>query len=127
MFGDVLYLVAGGVATWLLQTVKAVFKLSGRGMVWAAVFVSLVLGVAVTGLSNPAGFAAILAAPWLIFTGGSAVFATAQVIYKELAAKYDLSVEGMVNAPDATAKSIAAPRPRAAAPSVLKIGAKKVK
>jgi hypothetical protein len=123
MFGDVLYLVAGGVATWLLQTVKAVFKLSGRGMVWAAVFVSLVLGVAVTGLSNPAGFAAILAAPWLIFTGGSAVFATAPVIYKELAAKYDLSVEGMVT--DTAAKSVAAPRPRAAAPAVLKIGAKK--
>ena len=125
MLGDVLYLVAGGVATWLLQTVKAVFKLSGRGMVWAAVLVSLVLGVVVTGLSNPVGFAAILAAPWLIFTGGSAVFATAQVIYKELAAKYDLSVEGMVTAPDATAKAVAAPRPRTAAPAVLKIGAKK--
>jgi hypothetical protein len=53
------------------------------------------------------------------------VFATAQVIYKELAAKYDLSVEGMVNAPDATTKAVATPRPRAAAPSVLKIGAKK--
>jgi hypothetical protein len=33
----------------------------------------------------------------------------------------------MVTAPDATAKAVAVPRPRAAAPSVLKIGAKKVK
>lgn len=128
MVGDLLFLLMGGIATFLLQTIKGLFKLQGVGMMWAAIFVSLILGVVSTGLTNPAGFAVLLATPWLIFTSGSAVFATSTVIYKGLAAKFDLSLEGMITASDApVAKSVAAPAPRKAAPSVLKIGAKKVK
>jgi len=126
MLGNILYLTAGTIGVWLLQTLKGLFKLEGRTMMWVAILVSLGLGVVVTGVTNPAGFAAILAAPWLIFTGGSAVFATSEVIYKEMAKKFDLSLAGMVSTPDAPAvKSVAAPRPRAAAPAVLRIGAKK--
>ena len=112
MVGDLLYLIAGGAATWILQALKAVFKLEGRAMMWMAILVSLALGVVVTGFTS--GWAALLATPWLIFTGGSAVFATAQVIYKELAAKFDLSVGGMVV--DDTTTTTAAPKARAAAP-----------
>ena len=112
MVGDLLYLIAGGAATWLLQALKAVFKLQGRAMMWMAILVSLALGVVVTGFTS--GWAALLATPWLIFTGGSAVFATAQVIYKELAAKFDLSVDGM-NVPVAADTTAVVIQPRAVA------------
>ena len=116
MFGEVLYLVAGGLATFILQALKGVLKLEGRAMMWAAVLVSLGLGVAVTGLTS--GWAVLLATPWVIFTGGSAVWATATVIYKELAAKFDLSLEGM-EAANGT------PATRTAAPAVVKVAAKR--
>ena len=120
MLGDVLYLVAGGLATFVLQSIKALFKLEGRAMMWAAVLVSLALGVLVTGLTT--GWAVLLSTPWVIFTGGSAVFATAQVIYKELAAKFDLSLAGMVEAPSVT--STATIRARTAVPTVVKLAKK---
>ncbi len=124
MVGDLLYLVSGGVATWLLQFLKAALRLQGRGMMWAAVIVSLALGVVTTGLTS--GWAILLNTPWVIFTSGSAVFATATVIYKGLAAKFDLSLEGMLeaNGETVTAKAVTTPKARTAAPVALKIGTK---
>jgi hypothetical protein len=125
MLGDILYLGAGTIGVWLLQTIKGLFKLEGRAMLWVSIIVSIILGAVVTGMTNPAGFAAILASPWLIFTGGSAVFATAEVIYKEMAKKFDLSVAGMVTAPADTVSSTATAKARLSQPLVVKDIAKK--
>jgi hypothetical protein len=125
MLGNILYLTVGTIGVWLLQTLKGLFKLEGRTMMWVAILVSLGLGVVVTGVTNPAGFAAILAAPWLIFTGGSAVFATSEVIYKEMSKKFDLSLGGMVTAPVDTVTTTATVKSRLAQPLVVKAIAKK--
>lgn len=88
--GDLLYLISGTVAVWILQGAKKLFKLEGRAMLWAAVIVCLALGVVTSIAVKDGGVAALLANPWLILTGGGTVFATAQLVYKEVAKKMDL-------------------------------------
>ena len=88
--GDLLYLVSGTLAVWLLQALKKWFKLEGRAMLWASVLVCLALGVITSIVTQDGGWLAILANPWLVLTGGGTVFATAQIIYKEVAKKMGL-------------------------------------
>jgi len=88
--GDILYLAAGTAATWLLQRIKSWFKLSSRAMLWVSVIVCLALGFVVSAVTKDGGIAAILANPWMILTGGGAVFGTATVIYKEVAKRMQL-------------------------------------
>lgn len=89
---DLLMLIAGSVAVPLLQFLKQIFKLEGKPMMWFAVLISLALAVIISILSNNGGAAQIVANPMLILQGGGLIFGTAQVIYRGLQEKMDLSL-----------------------------------
>lgn len=85
-----LTLLVGSVLVPILQWIKVKFKWSGTLMLWASVVISIAFGVIVSILMKDGGVEAIAANPSLILTGGGAVFATAQVVYKIFKDKLNL-------------------------------------
>jgi len=85
-------LIAGGLAVPLCQFLKKALKLEGVGMLWAAVLVSLVLSIAASTLTGMTGFLDLIRDPSQLLTGTGVVFATAQVLFRSIKEKMNLSM-----------------------------------